>query len=150
MICYTLEAKFKDEVLKESKLYACTPPVKSFEYKNGWSPFSTTFLCENAESYPELMRMLYSFYNFGATVFSDWESLQKMEENISPLLATGTLRKHIDSEITTDIWNFKHLWPHSVNFGDLCYSSDPTIHLEITWRAKEVEHIINSGLCNSD
>lgn len=40
--------------------------------------------------------------------------------------------------VTGRAWHLSHLWPTSVNFGYLDYSSDPNFDMEITWRFAEM------------
>lgn len=65
-----------------------------------------------------------------------------MEHEITQMLGKGTLTLYSGIGDLLEKWTFDKMWPHSVNFGDLCYSSDPTVDLEITWRFKECQYYI--------
>lgn len=90
------------------------------------SELITKFFDANKEEH--LLNMLAEFYAFGANYFRN--------ENLSGEDVAAKLRLQLG-----EIWlNNKHytgVWPHSVNFGELCYSSDDTVDLEITWKFKD-------------
>ena len=84
-----------------------------------------------------IMGLLAEFYQFGADYFE--------KGKLSGDDVAAKLRMHLG-----EIWlgnraksNFSYhfigVWPHSVNFGKLCFSSDPSFDLEITWRYQKCE-----------
>jgi len=120
-------------------------PKKNEEYKTGWEPLTFTVRCEGPAENDlgtPFLHLLAQFYKFGWETFRDWHQngIENMEHEISQMLGTGTLTLYSGLGEVMESWTYKYMWPHSVNFGDLCYSSDPTIDLEITWRFKECLH----------
>lgn len=95
----------------------------------------TTFHAVNEEYNKKiiepLIALLAQFYQFGADYFKNGE------------LSGDDVAKKLEKELG-EIWlenryHFTGVWPHSANFGELCYSSDPTVDLEITWRYKKCQ-----------
>ena len=104
----------------------CILNSKSFD--NGLITTFPNFDGNNKKDY-ELMMVFAEFYQFGADYFENGK--------LSGDDVAAKLRNHL-GQIWLDQWHFESVWPHSVNFGELCYSSDPTINLEITWKFKSV------------
>lgn len=114
--------------------------LTSESFENG---LVTTFSSVNEwgdEKTKSLFGIFAEFYQFGADYFE--------KGKLSGDDVAAKLRMHLG-----EIWlgnraksnfnyHFMGVWPHSVNFGELCYSSDPTIDLEVTWKYKTIE------LCN--
>jgi hypothetical protein len=99
-----------------------------------FSPFITSFFYNGSKETPEDIKLLFDImakvYLLGSDLFEDFNK-EKLEE-ISSKLGKGTLIEKDNS--IQKIWEFEGLWPHSVNFGDLCYSSSEEVEVEITWR----------------
>ena len=93
----------------------------------------------NVDTYKWLYRLLADFYDFGAHVFRRFEtdSIPNLLYEIKTRLGNCVLHKYDGVGEITKTWTLLGVWPHSVNFGDLCYSSDPTLELEVTWRFQE-------------
>jgi hypothetical protein len=125
------------------------PPKKNEEYQSGWTPLITSFwfdgVSENDPTMTKLMALLAEFYKFGSETFQKLQTEPyQMEPEISKMLGTGKVTMYDGVGEVLETWTFYQMWPHSVNFGDLCYSSDPSFDIEITWRFKECDHIIHS------
>jgi len=94
---------------------------------------------ENSPLRP-IYNMLAEFYDFGAKYFR--------EGNLSGEDVAAKLTHQLgeiylgNPQKSTYNYHFSGVWPHSVNFGELCYSSDPSFDLEITWKYKKCD------LCN--
>ena len=114
-------------------------PKQSDQYRAGWEPLVFKVHCEGP---PEndlgtpFLNLLAQFYKFGWETFAEWHrnGIENMEHEISQMLGDGKLTLYSGIGEVMESWTYKQMWPHSVNFGDLCYSSDPTVDLEITWR----------------
>jgi hypothetical protein len=122
-------------------------PKKNETYQTGWEPliFTVSYNGEtNMEYGMPFLNLLAQFYKFGWETFSEWSrgGVENMEHEISQMLGTGKLTMYSGIGEVMESWTYKQMWPHSVNFGELCYSSDPTVDLEITWRFKECMHYI--------
>lgn len=85
-----------------------------------------------------LFQILADFFYFGADVFKAWKSVDEMEEKVRKMLGTGKLTMYNNVGEAMKEWQFKGMWPHSVNFGELCYSTDSTVELDVTWRYQEM------------
>jgi len=123
--------------------------------------FTTSYIGFVQSTCPDLFEILGGFYKFGSDLFTEEG---KMLEEIAQYMGSATL----DFQVTVapkcpncnhslglffgssgpletiERWSFSGVWPHSVNFGELCYSSSEEIDLEITWRYKtcEYEHLM--------
>ena len=82
---------------------------------------------EDNELSTALMRLLARFYQFGADYFTNGE--------LSGEDVARKLEKEL-GEIWLENYHFTGVWPHSVNFGELCYSSDESVDIEVTWKYK--------------
>ena len=115
-----------------------TFPIPDVSYKNGWTPFTTKFhYYADKEKYKFhdefVMPLLSNLYSYGAEFFKDpmgnWESMK------------GKLGKALLEINEFDFYEIDGVWLHSINFGDLCYSSDPEFDIEVTWRFLNCRHI---------
>jgi hypothetical protein len=84
----------------------------------------------------ELLSIFAEFFDFGAKYFKNGE-LNGDDVAAKLRLQLGELYLGNQPKSTYS-YRFTGVWPHSVNFGELCYSSDPTVHLEVTWKYKEM------------
>lgn len=114
--------------------------LKSEEFSSG---LITTFHIEdgiNDDIMKPIMNLLADFYQFGADYFlkgklSGEDVAEKLRNHLGEIYvgkATGRMHK---PEFTH---HFIGCWPHSVNFGELCFSSDPSVDIEITWKFKNL------------
>lgn len=91
-----------------------------------------------------LFNILAEFYDFGAEYFRNGElSGEDVAKKIESQLGELWLGNRTKS---TYGYHFIGVWPHSVNFGELCYSSDPSVDIEVTWKYKKIElcHVLVS------
>ncbi len=147
MYKYIFEATFPDAHIDPYELKA-EKPTKSPYYKSGYYPLVTTFHSEGSPFEPQivqLMDLLAKFFQYGSDLFTKFKEMAGgMDEDVAKMLGEIRLTavEQDPNEVfqrRTDkgVWVFKQCWPHSVNFGDLCYSSDPSMDIEVTWRFKE-------------
>ena len=102
--------------------------------KTFWSPLVTIIHCpdghENDPRHAEMIKPLWDalsyFYGFGAELFASGEP-EKNLYKIGSAMGSGTLSGD-------KTWEFTGIFPMSVNFGDLCYSTTSDMDLEVTWR----------------
>lgn len=112
------------------------------------SPDGGGFICtryfginpdKSQEWYPaKLFDVLADFFQFGSELFSDPES--KLE-HIKDRLGTGELTLWDGCGQKIETWKLTDVWPHSINFGELCYSTSDEIDIEVTWGYKEAEYV---------
>lgn len=103
----------------------------------------TTFpaINECEERSQSLMNIFAEFYQFGADYFekgkvSGDDVAAKLRMQLGEIWLGNRAKSHFG-------WHFIGVWPHSINFGELCFSSDPTVDIEVTWKYKKIE------LCNA-
>jgi hypothetical protein len=94
-------------------------------------PFTTIY---SGEIPSHVFEVIGSFYNFGGDVFQEMSSkpINEVLAEIAPQLGTGELICQSDSG--EERWKITGLFPHSINFGELCYSTSDEVEVEITWR----------------
>lgn len=106
--------------------------------KQAWSPLVTSIFDEGVEPSPifaDIYKLLGKFYDFGAYLFKTDNPSEELEK-IKDSLGTGKVVVYSLKGVPLEEWTFTGMWPHSVNFGDLCYSSSSEIEIQITWRYK--------------
>ena len=91
----------------------------------------------NDEITKPIMNLLADFYQFGADYFehgklSGDDVAAKLRHQLGEIWL-GNPQK------STYSYHYTGVWPHSVNFGELCFSSNPSFDLEITWKYKKCE-----------
>lgn len=85
----------------------------------------------------ELLAIFAEFFDFGAKYF---EKGELNGEDVAAKLRLQLGELYLGNRAKSNYsYHFTGVWPHSINFGDLCYSSDPTVHLEVTWKYKTCE-----------
>jgi len=124
--------------------------------------FTTTLMDFKHDDTPELFAMMAAFFNFGGKIFGE-EGVMLSE--VATMLGTLKLELQVPgcekcphcqqllmNKIfmgggpleTIEEWNFTECWPHAVNFGELCYSSNEEVDLEITWKYRTGEYVHKS------
>lgn len=146
---YELEAAFPFAALPPTEVIVLDRPSRDPQYRSGWAAVVTVFRTDGSPEAGERVRPLFEvlarMYDFGSRTFGRWRDggIENMERDFAPLLGTVTLTR-LDYRQRewrkAESWAMAHAWPHSVNFGDLCYSSDPTVDLEVTWRFGAMEY----------
>lgn len=126
-ICQVNEDCLEDTLSKKGK----RPPssndlITSFHVADG-----------NDEIVKPIMLLLAKFYDFGAKYFANGKL---SGDDVAAKLNSELGEIHLGNPAkSTYSYHYTGVWPHSVNFGELCYSSDPSFDLEITWRYKKCE-----------
>lgn len=131
-IRYTFQADFGSNKMEPSFVLADPPDLTN-------NSLTTIYVSEEVTDFKDLYALLAAFYDFGANLFRKFETdtIPNLLYEIKPRLGSGLLHEHDGVGNQTKSWTFMGLWPHSVNFGDLCYSSDLTVHIEVTWRFQD-------------
>lgn len=108
--------------------------VTTFHIENGLEDHSSDFL-------KPIYGLMADFYDFGAKYF---EKGKVNGDDVAAKLRNQLGEIYLGNpEKFTYGLHYTGVWPHSINFGELCFSSDPSFDLEITWKYKKCE------LCNS-
>jgi hypothetical protein len=85
-----------------------------------------------------IMSLLAEFYQFGADYF---EKGKVNGEDVAAKLRYQLGEIYLENPESQTTWHFIGVWPHAVNFGELCFSSDPSFNLVITWKHKDLQFI---------
>lgn len=127
------------------------------EPKQGGS-FTTTFLDFKNEDNPKIYEIMSKFYRFGGKLFEEeGTSLSDMKAmmgtaTLEILCPTAERCPNCDHILPNRMfmgtgplepieeWKFTAVWPSTVDFGELCYSSSEEVYLTITWRYKTSEY----------
>lgn len=132
---WLLDANFNKKKIENAIIYLKNTEIQEdvrLEYainKKGDAYFLSTFFVDNINLDP-LWAILAEFYKAGSEIFGDKNPVDNLYK-IKDKLGTITIKR--DKEI----WTLTEAWPHSVNFGELCYSSDESVNVEVTWGCKE-------------
>ena len=114
--------------------------------KGSWETITVTFLDVAGQAPPAsdgspggmpndiLFNWLASVYNF-----SDPVQLQ-MGSQRADYTATGILTLYDGCGTTLETWTIADLWPTSIQFGELDYTSSDTVDIELTLRYSQVQY----------
>ncbi len=101
-----------------------------------WQPLKTVLLIpdgyqvEEDSEIAKLYAVLAKVYDLGGDTFQKMQvdDPKAVLDEVAPLLGTATM--------TSDSveWTLEGLWPHQINFGDLCYSTSSEMEIEVLWR----------------
>ena len=115
--------------------------------KTRWLPLTVKYFWpeETPDESTDLFQALADIYGFGAVHLKESKSPDELMSKIATHLGSGVLsRYHKQSGTMIEEWRLKGLWPHSVNFGEMCYSTRADIEIEIVWRFTDAEYVTNS------
>lgn len=125
------------------------PTTLGHERFGEWYVFRTEFQWnyedkEADERHRDLMTCLGSFYAGGSKMFEQagepganiMESLRAMQHLFGKGLLKGT--------VTGKVWEAKVMWPKTIDFGELCYQTEPIAEINITWHCREL--VLNESL----
>lgn len=95
-----------------------------------WCPIRVDYKFDSGKEAETLFLILCKYYALGSEFFDLMISSKPKDvfEQFSNKFGTGRIKKDNDS------WELIGLWPHIVDFGELCYSSSPEIEIGIVWR----------------
>lgn len=116
--------------------------------KQRWLPLLTKYFWpeEVQDEAADLFKALAFMYGEGAEAFKDATSPEEVMTKVSSQLGKGTLQLyHKQTGTLVEEWKLKGLWPHMVNFGELCYSTRADVEIEITWRFFEAQYTSHKG-----
>ena len=115
--------------------------------KAAWETITVTYLDVANEQMRTLWDWLATVYDFTDPINlhmgtkRDWD-------------ATGVLNMYDGCGTLLEVWQMQHLWPTSVNFGDVDYSSSDIATIELTMRYSDVRYrsycpdFTPAGCCN--
>jgi len=99
--------------------------------KASWETISVTYL---DVAHLEMR----SLFNWLATVYDFTDPVQLSQGAKRDWNATGVLNLYDGCGTLLEGWQLKYLWPTSINFGDLDYSSSDIATIELTLRYSDV------------
>lgn len=101
--------------------------------KGTWETINVTYI----DVAHEEMRGL---WNWLATVYDFTDPVKLKNADKRDWSATGVLNMYDGCGILLESWHLFHVWPTSVNFGDLDYSSSDVSTIELTLRYSDVRY----------
>jgi hypothetical protein len=117
---YTFTAKFPHGEIKQRFVKVDAEP-------DGSTVKMTFDVAEEDDLWPVLSKL----YLFGHDLFESF-SLEKLA-GVKEHSGTGVLKQFDGKGVEAKVWNLTELWPRSVNFGELCYSSSSDLDVEVVW-----------------
>jgi len=101
----------------------------------------TTYFDVIPATHEDFFKCIAAVYLAGGEAFANAKgTTTEFLENVKGTLGTGEMILYDGCGFACEKWQFKGLWPESINFGDLCYSSDPHSDIDVTWRYLECEY----------
>ncbi len=116
--------------------------------KQRWLPLLTKYFWpeEMQDESADLFKALAFMYEEGAIAFKDSNSPEDVMTKVASKLGKGILQRyHRQSGKVIEEWVLKGLWPHMVNFGELCYSTRADVEIEVTWRFFDAQYTSHKG-----
>jgi len=105
--------------------------------KGAWQNITVTYYDVNTNQLQPLFRWLSSVYEFGTAQAPVTLRMASKREDYS---AEGVLTLFDGCGTAMEKWSLRHLWPQSVNFGELDYASSDICTVELTMRYTNVKY----------
>lgn len=88
-----------------------------------------------------------NLYNWLGTVynFNDQKGNVTMSSVKNGYAGTALLTLYDGCGKEMERWNLQHVWPQSINFGDLDYSSSEELNIELTLRYSQATYVNSCG-----
>jgi hypothetical protein len=101
--------------------------------KPTWEPINVTFYDVAGSANQGLFAWLLSVYDFSNTN-------KQMGTAPRDYTATATLNAYSGSGQTLETWTLENVWPESINFGDVDYSSSEEMTIELSLRYTKAKY----------
>lgn len=88
---------------------------------------------------------LYGYLN---NVFEFTKPARRMGSTLNDYAAEAFLRLYDGCGQPIETWSFRDMWPTTINFGDLDYSSSDTCDIELTFRYSDFSYESHCGRIN--
>lgn len=108
--------------------------------KGKWETITVTYYDAAGPQSSELLKYLRGVYDFA-------DDCRFMNSKPSEYAGTGTLVMLDGNGYPLERWRLRNMWPTSVKFGELDYSSSDVAEIELTLRYSQVQHF---SLCGGD
>lgn len=102
--------------------------------KGTWETITVTYIDVATNDIRPLYRWLASVYEFN-------DPVKLRMGNRDNWAATGILTLYDGCGEELEVWSLENMWPQSINFGDLDYSSSEEVTIELTLRYSEVFYL---------
>lgn len=110
--------------------------------KAAWETITVTYIDVATKDNQPLWNWLASVYNFSGSSSNGGSNNSYATQGSQPgdYEGTGNLRMWDGCGTLLEKWTLKRMWPTSVNFGELDYSSSEAATIELTLRYSGVEY----------
>jgi hypothetical protein len=81
-----------------------------------------------------------TLYNWLATVYDFTDPVNLRQGNRRDWEATGVLNMYDGCGVLLEQWQLQHVWPKSINFGELDYAASDEANIELTLRYWDVRY----------
>ena len=111
--------------------------------KTRWLPLRVEYFWpeEIPSEFPDICPIMVECYKIGVDAFTEARTPDELMAAVGPRLGKGTLQRyHKQSGTMIEEWHLKGLWPHTIDFGELCYSSRADVEINIVWRFFEATY----------
>lgn len=136
-----------DEVPKHFVKLASRPNISIEEteinYLNAktWIPGKATWETITVTYYDVATNENQKLYNWLASVYNFVDPLKSTQgKHRSDYSGTGTLHLYDGCGVPLEVWTMRDVWPQSINFGELDYSSSEEATIELTLRYSQVAY----------
>jgi len=82
-----------------------------------------------------------NLYKWLGSVYQFWNQNRKMGVSASQYAAAGVLTLYDGCGNPIEAWQFADLWPTSIKFGDLDYSSNDVVTIELSLRYSRFNYV---------
>lgn len=108
--------------------------------KQEWQAISTTFydVDPNSTSHSELFDVLSKTYDYSSGTVA-------LSSEKRDLLGTAVLTLYDGHATPMEAWTLSEIYPESISFGELDYSSSEMITIDVKWKYKSVQY---KSFCN--
>lgn len=128
---YICKGEFKEMNSENNLSFELLVNIKKPIYSEGDASFLTVDIEDHieTENTKNLYKILSDFFSFGSLLFSDPKTyLAQIKDQLGTIVI-----ETYDEQKLTETWNLIGVWPHAINFGEMCYSSDDKMEVNITW-----------------
>lgn len=114
--------------------------------KTRWLPLRVEYFWteETPDKFSDICPILSKCYELGSEAFKTAKTPEELMKSVAGQLGKGILQRyHKQSGTMIEQWVLKGLWPHTVDFGELCYSTRADMEINVVWRFFEAEYTKN-------
>lgn len=105
-----------------------------------WIPGKATWETMSVTYYDAAHDEMRSLWNWLATVYDFTDPVNMSQGERRDWDATGILNMYSGCGTLLEGWELQHMWPTSINFGELDYSNSDIATIELTLRFSDVKY----------